>query len=310
MEDAHGPLINPYLAVGLGVLAVSFSSIFTKMADAPPTVIAFYRLGLATLVLLPFALRGLPLKELRSISRQDLKLAFAAGSLLALHFTVWITSLNYTSIASSTVLVTMQPLFVIAGSFLILKERIGTVALLATGLALTGSIIVGISDFQVGEQALYGDFLALMGAGFVAGYVLIGRSLRARLCVVSYTFLVYGSCTLVLLGFCLATSAPLYPYPGTDWYCFIALALIPTLLGHSVFNWALRYVKATVVSVSILGEPVGASILAYFIFAETPAMLQVLGGLVIMGGITVFYLATRQEESRPRTVGLPVSDKI
>lgn len=299
MEQAdrnHSPFINPYLAVGLGVVAASFSSLFTKMADAPPTVIAFYRLGLATLILLPFALRGLPLRELRGITRRDLKLAFAAGVLLALHFTVWITSLNYTSIASSTVLVTMQPLFVVIGSFLILKERIGTVPLVAAGMALGGSIIIGISDLQIGGQALYGDILAFMGAGFVAGYVLIGRSLRSHLCVLSYTLLVYGTATLVLLGFCLATSAPLYPYPGTDWYCFIALALVPTLLGHSVFNWALRYVKATVVSVSILGEPVGATILAYFIFAETPALLQALGGAVIIGGISLFIVATRQEE--------------
>ncbi len=299
---------NPYLAVGLGVVAVSFSSIFTKLSCAPPIVIAFYRLGLAVLILLPFALRGQPFQELRRLDRRDLQAALISGVLLALHFTVWITSLNYTSVASSTVLVTMQPLFVVAGSFLVLKEPVGRLSLLAAALALCGSIMVGISDFQIGGQALYGDILAFMGAAFVAGYVLIGRHLRTHMSVVAYTFLVYSAAALTLFGFCILTGTPLYPYPGVEWVYFAALALIPTLLGHSVFNWALRYVKATLVSVSILGEPVGATILAYLIFAETPSALQVLGGVVIIVGIALFMTTSRPEKNqrkRTRTSGRP-----
>lgn len=296
---------NPYLAVALGVAAISFSSIFTKLSGAPPIVIAFYRLGLASLVLLPLAMRGLPFQEIKRLDRRDLRYAFISGVLLALHFTVWITSLNYTSVASSTVLVTMQPLFVVAGSFLILKEPIGRTALLAAGMALCGSIIVGISDFQIGGQALYGDILAFMGAAFVAGYMLIGRRLRAHMSVVAYTFLVYGAATLTLFGFCVLSATPLYPYPKVEWIYFAALALIPTLLGHSIFNWALRYVKATLVSVGILGEPVGATILAYLIFAETPSGLQVLGGAIIIAGIALFMSASHSEPEPKAAAGAP-----
>lgn len=289
--------IHPCLAVGLGVVAISFSSIFTKLSGAPPVVIAFYRLGLAALLLAPFALRGKPRAEITRMGKRDLGLALAAGVLLALHFTVWITSLHYTSVASSTVLVTMQPLFVVAGSFLIFRERLAGPALFAGGLALCGSILVGIGDFQIGGRALYGDLLAFSGAAFVAGYFLIGRRLRANISVVAYTFLVYGAATLTLGCFCLLAAAPLYPYPAVEWAYFAALALVPTLLGHSVFNWALRYVRATLVSVSILGEPVGATILAYFIFAEVPGGLQLLGGAVIITGIGLFMAASRGEKS-------------
>lgn len=291
---AARPPVNPYLAVLLGVLAVSFSSIFTKLAEAPSTVIAFYRLGLATLMIAPFTIRGANRAALRSLHPRALILALASGLLLALHFTVWIASLEYTSIASSTVLVTMQPLFVVTGGVLFLGERIVPQGLLGAALALIGSVMIGINDFQVGGQALWGDLLAFSGALFVAGYMLIGRFLRATLDVVPYTFLVYGSASFFLGLASTATGQPLGPYPTTTWLYFIGLAFLPTILGHSVFNWSLRWVKAAVVSVCILGEPVGASILAYFIFGQTPTPLQVAGGLIIIGGLAFFLNTTRK----------------
>lgn len=285
--------INPYLAVLVGVLAAAFSSIFTKLADAPALVIAFYRLFFTVLLILPFTLAG-STREIRSMTRRDFFLASLSGVLLALHFTVWITSLNYTSIASSTVLVTMQPLFVVAGGYFIFKERISMPALAGAGLALAGSIIIGVSDFRLGGQALWGDILAFSGAAFIAGYVLIGRSLRARLSLLPYIFVVYGVTALTLLLGNLLTGTSLYPYSGMTWLTFVALAMIPTILGHTVFNWALRYVKAAVVSVSILGEPVGASILAYFIFNQVPTPTQLFGGAVIITGLVIFIKSTSE----------------
>ncbi|MTI80266.1 MAG: DMT family transporter [Firmicutes bacterium] len=286
MED-NKPLINPYLAVVLGVLAAGFSSIFTKLAEAPPLIIAFYRLGFTVLLLTPITYYT-GSNELKRIGRRDLMLAGLSGVLLAMHFAVWITSLNYTTVASSTVLVTMQPLFVIAGGYFLYKEKLTRKGMVGAAMALMGSIIIGINDFQVGGQALWGDLLAFAGAIFVAGYVLIGRSLRARLSLFPYVIMVYTASAITLLLCSLAFNLPLYPYDKLTWIWFLLLAVVPTIFGHTVFNWALRYVKAAVVSVSILGEPVGATILAYFILNEVPTTLQLMGGSIIITGLYVF----------------------
>ncbi|NLK52787.1 MAG: DMT family transporter [Syntrophomonadaceae bacterium] len=288
MDQGREPVFNPYLAVVLGVAAVSFASIFTRLITAPPLIIAFYRLAFTVLLLSPWALSRAGRSELITIRGKDLALALLAGVFLAVHFVVWITSLQYTSIASSTVLVTMQPLFVVTLGFLFLKEKINRISALGALVALTGSIIVGAGDFRLGGMAFWGDLLAFAGAFFVAVYVLIGRSLRSRFSLFPYVFLVFSSAALSLLLFNLFTRLPLYPYPASDWLWFVALALIPTIFGHTVFNWALRYVQAAVVSVSILGEPVGATFLGYLVFREVPGVFQLVGGLVIISGLFLF----------------------
>ncbi len=289
------PLINPYLAIFLGVAGSGFSAIFTKMADAPPMVIAFYRLGFTVLLLAPFTFRHGAGEVLR-MGKRDIVLASLSGFMLALHFAVWIASLDYTSIASSTVLVTMHPLFVIAGGYLFYRERIKLVGLLGAAMAILGSVLIGISDFRVGGQALYGDLLAFSGAVFMAGYVLIGRGLRKYLGLLPYLFVVYGMACLVLLACSFLMKNPLGPYPGWTWVYFLALALVPTIGGHTVFNWALKYVKAAVVSVSILGEPIGATILAYIIFHQVPTALQLTGGSIIIAGLALFIWSSRGGE--------------
>ncbi|WP_459908755.1 DMT family transporter [Desulfotomaculum defluvii] len=271
----------------LGVLAAGFSSIFTKLAEAPPLIIAVYRLGFTVLIIAaPTYFSGR--KELCRINKKDFVFACLSGVFLALHFAVWISSLNYTSVASSTVLVTMQPLFVITGGYFLYKERVGRQGLVGAALALGGSILIGINDFQVGGQALLGDVLAFAGAFFVAVYVLIGRHLRFRMALLPYTFIVYGAATLVLLLLNVVFGSSFYPYPTMTWVWFLCLAIFPTIFGHSLFNWALKYVKAAVVSVSILGEPVGATILAYFIFQEVPTVMQLAGGCIIILGLYIF----------------------
>jgi drug/metabolite transporter (DMT)-like permease len=288
------PLVNPYLAVVLGVLAMAFSSIFTKLAEAPPLIIAFYRLGFTVLLLAPITYTT-GRHELRQISKRDLMLAALSGVLLAMHFAVWITSLNYTTVASSTVLVTMQPLFVIAGGYFLYQEKLTKKGFTGAALALCGSIIIGINDFQVGGQALFGDLLAFSGAIFIAGYMLIGRNLRNRLSLFPYVFMVYSASVITLLLCSLSFDLPLYPYDKLTWLWLILLAIVPTIFGHTVFNWALRYVKAAVVSVSILGESVGATILACFIFKEIPTMLQITGGLIIITGLYIFISSVVEE---------------
>lgn len=291
----ENPAFNPYLAVILAVVATAFASIFTKLASAPPNVIAFYRLAFTVLLLAPLALNAPGRRELRQISGRDLALATLAGAFLAMHFALWIASLRLTTVASSTVLVTMQPLFVVAGGYFFFKEKIPLAGLTGGALALSGSVLIGFGDFQAGGQALWGDILAFGGAFMVALYILIGRSLRSRLSLFPYVFIVYGSAALFLLLINIAGHTPLYPYPVMDWVWFLALAVVPTILGHTVFNWALRYVQAAVVSVSILGEPLGATIMAYFIFKETPGLWQITGGLAIIAGLYAFITATHRK---------------
>ncbi|MFZ5651532.1 MAG: DMT family transporter [Bacillota bacterium] len=291
----RGPLINPYIAILMAVLAAAFSSIFTKLSTAPPLAIAFYRLLFTVLMIAPLSINKKGLRELAGIGSRDLLMALLSGFFLAAHFAVWITSLSYTSISSSTVLVTMQPLFVIAGGILFLGEKIRRAGLAGAALSLAGSMLIGINDFKVGGMALYGDLLAFSGAVFVAAYFLIGRNLRGKLSLFTYVFLVYGTSAVVLLCFNLLAGSPLYPYPAADWVWFAALALVPTIFGHTVFNWALKYVKAAVVSVSVLGEPVGATMLAYFIFGQAPTVLQVAGGIVIITGLYIFIRSSFNE---------------
>ena len=299
METIEKPTFNPYLAVVLAILAMAFASIFVRLSTAPPMIIAFYRMALTFLILAPLALTHSGCAELRGMNKRDLGAAATAGLFLAIHFTVWNASLEYTSIASSTVLVTMQPLFVITLGFLFLKEKVNTKSLAGAALALTGSILVGASDFQIGGKAIFGDILAFSGAFFIAVYFMIGRNLRGKLSLFPYVFLVYGTAAVFLLIANLLARIPLYPYPTMDWLWFLALAIIPTIGGHTVYNWALRYVKTIVVSVSFLGEPVGATILGFLIFREIPGPMQLLGGIVIIAGLYIFLTAARSENGSP-----------
>jgi len=281
------PPVNPYAVLFAAIVGVSFGSFLAKLADAPALIIATYRNGLAAVILAPFALMWCR-EEIKTLSRRDMTAAFASGVFLAFHFATWILSLDYTSVASSTVLVTLQPVFVVLGSYLFLKETVPLKALSAGLLAIAGSIIIGFSDFQIGGSALWGDFLALSGAVLIAGYVLIGRRLRQRLSLTLYTFIVYGCCTVTLVFMDLLTGTPLAPYSPRNWLLFLAMALIPTIMGHSLLNWNLKYLPASTVSVSVLGEPIGASILAGIFLGELPTALQITGASLILIGIYFF----------------------
>lgn len=283
------PWINPYLAILVGVFAVSFSSILVRLATAPPLIIAVYRLVFTFCFLAPFSLSGGAV-ALRGMTRREVILSAASGVFLALHFVSWFTSLKYTSIASSVVLVTTQPLFVVLGSFVFFKERVSRKALYGVLLAFAGSLVIGATDFQLGGRAFIGDLYALFAAVMVSGYLLLGRRLRGNVGLAGYTFVTYGASSLVLIATVLASQLPFYPYPERDWLVFGALALVCTVLGHTVFNWVLRYVPASVVSVSVLGEPLGAILWAAVFFGENPTLRQAIGGGLIFAGL---YLFTR-----------------
>ena len=285
------PWINPYLAILVGVFAVSFSAIFVRLSTAPPLAIAAYRLIFTFCFLAPFALWG-GAPSLRGMTMRQVLLCASSGVFLALHFVTWFISLKYTSIASSVVLVTTQPLFVVLGSWIFFKERVPRVGLYGGGLAFIGSVVIGATDFQLGRQAFIGDMLALFAAVMVSGYLLIGRRLRGGVPLTGYTFVTYGASALVLSVAALAAGVPFYPYPAQDWVIFVALALVCTILGHTVFNWVLRYVQASVVSVSVLGEPLGAILWAAVFLGENPTLRQGIGGAIIFSGLYLFTRVT------------------
>ncbi|MES0359378.1 MAG: DMT family transporter, partial [Anaerolineales bacterium] len=280
------PFAPPLLVIAIGILAVSTGSIFVRYAQvyAPSIVIAAYRLGLATLFLAPLALLK-HRSELKRIEGRNRMLAIVSGVFLALHFATWISSLEYTTVVSSVVLVSTAPLWVALLSPLTIKEPLTRPVLIGMGLAFIGVVIVGVSDIcslQGGRllcppfdefirgEAFIGDLLALAGAWMAAGYLLIGRRLRVGISLIPYIFVVYGIAALVLIIFMFASGQSAVGYPPITYVWLILLALIPQLMGHSSFNWALGYLSAAFVSITLLGEPIGSAVLAYFLLQETP----------------------------------------
>ncbi len=287
------PKLNPYIALAIGVISVSTSAIMVKFSSAPSGIIAFYRILFSVLLMLPVFVFKYK-HELKSIGKKDWILTAISGVFLALHFILWFESLNYTSVASSTVLVTLQPLFAFVGVYLFFKEKITGKAILSGLLAIAGSVIISWGDFKLSGMALWGDILALIACALVTAYLLFGQNVRKRLSLVTYTFLVYGISAFSLFVYVLIMKEPLGPYPAGDWVCFILLAIFPTLLGHTLFNWSLKWLSTTTISMAILFEPVGAAILAYYLLDENLIWTQIVGGIIVMIGISIFLLDERK----------------
>ncbi|MFV9506210.1 MAG: DMT family transporter [Oscillochloridaceae bacterium umkhey_bin13] len=286
----------PYLVLFVGVLIASTASILVRYAQGagvPSLTIAAGRLALAALILTPLAwTRVAP--ELRGLQRRDLALALASGAFLAVHFASWISSLAYTSVASSAALVATNPLWVGLVSLLIFRERLSWPTLAGIGITLLGTLLIGISDSTNSTQPnpLLGNLLALIGAATVSGYLLIGRNLRQRLSVLAYIYVVYSTAAVILVLWALVTGQAVFGFPAYAYLLILGLALGPQLLGHTAFNYALSTVSATFVAVAILGEPIGSALLALVLFGEQFAPLQLAGFVLLLIGI---YVAARAE---------------
>ena len=284
------PAVSPRVGLAAAVAAVSAGAILVRLSDAPSSVAAFYRVLFTTLPLAAVAAwryRG----EFARIRTRDLVFAVLSGVALAVHFAAWFESLRWTSVAASVTLVQAQPVFVSIGAWLLLRERVTRRMAAGIAVAVGGMASMSLGDFlggvAVGPRPLYGNALALAGAVAAAGYVLAGRSLRQRISLVPYVTVVYGVCAVVLLGFVLVGGHPLTGYPAREWLLFAGLAVGPGLLGHTVLNWALAHLESSVVSVSLLGEPVGATLLAFVLLSEAPTPATVAGGCVVLVGIYV-----------------------
>jgi drug/metabolite transporter (DMT)-like permease len=283
----------PWLVLALAVLAISFGGPLTRLANAHPLAVAAWRLGLSLLVVVAFLAVGRGYREWRRLSRNELGAALAAGLFLALHFWSWIASLNLTTVAASVVLVNTQPVIVAVLSAALLGEAPGRRQWVGIVIAVLGALLVAAPDLSISAgaspRALLGDLLALVGAVTAALYFLVGRRLRATLGLWPYVALVYGACFVVLVVFAAAVGAPLVPQPRREIAIFAALALGPMLIGHTGCNWALRYLRAYVVNVALLGEAVGATVLAAALpgIREVPPLTTLAGGALILAGIAV-----------------------
>ncbi len=283
----------PLLVIFIGVLSVSASAIFVKLSTAESGTIAFYRMFLSVLIMLPLFLKN-NLHELKENRSRDWVFSTIAGILLAFHFILWFESLRYTSVASSTVLVTLQPLFAIFGTYFFFKEKITLKSVLAMIIAIGGSFLISWGDFQVGGTAFYGDILALIACALVTGYMLFGQDLRRRIGLTTYTIIVYTVSAVTLAIYMLVKGESFTTDDPMNWLWFLLLAIVPNLLGHNLFNWALKYVSANTISIAILFEPVGASIMAFLVFGEVLISSQYIGGAIVIIGILLYVIDFKQ----------------
>lgn len=295
------------LALLTAILATSSSSVLIRFAqaDAPSLVIAALRLTCASLLLAPLVITRYR-AELASLTRWEIILGMISGVFLAAHFATWISSLEFTTVASSVVFVSTGPLWVALLSPLFLNERITRAAMLGLIIAILGGTIIGLSDtcaWHNGPQcpqlsqilqgrAMWGNLLALMGAWTVSGYLIIGRKLRGarNMSLIPYIFVVYSMAAVVLIVVMYSAGQSPLGYPARAYGWIFLLAAFPQLIGHSTYNWVLRYIPATLVAIITLVEPIASAVLAYFLLRETPSSGVLLGGLLILVGI---YLASK-----------------
>jgi drug/metabolite transporter (DMT)-like permease len=285
-------LVRTFAGVSIGIIAISFASIFIKFCDDVPSImIATYRLTLSSIILLIIAKsKGI---RLSSFNKKHLLLGMLGGLFLSLHFSFWISSLKFTSVASSVVLVATNPIFVGIFSYLFFKEKQPTELILGIVLSFSGSIILAVGDSGLqgltvqNPSFLLGDILAFLGAIMASGYLVVGSKLREEMDVLSYTSMVYTFSAFFLLIASISLGLPFAGYKQSSYFYMVLLAIIPQLIGHTAFNWALKHLKASMVAITILGEPIGASILAYIILGETIKSFQSIGIILIFLAIII-----------------------
>lgn len=293
MTNTRSPLPRWVLLALLvaGIAAISFSSIFIRWSHAPSSVMAMNRLFITAVLMLPFVIRSKP--DLRALRPGDWGLMAVSGLFLALHFLFWMESLAYTSVASSTIILALEPIFILAGAFWLFKERTTRKAILGLAVAILGAALIGWGDIGVSGKALTGDLLSLAGTAAVAAHLLVGQRMASRVPSLFYSAFVFTVSGIAFLGYNLIRGIALVSYPPREWGIFLLLAIVPTVFGHVLFNWLLQYVNAVTVSMSVLGEPVGATILAFALLGEKLTLPQLAAGLVIIWGVWYFLRHNR-----------------
>lgn len=278
----------------ISIIAISFASIIVKWSDAPSTILAMYRMIIASILILPIAWikRG----EFKKLTKRNWLFLFFSGSFLALHFALWFGSLKLTTVASSTIILALQPVVALVGGFILFKERTTKFALITMGTAIIGVMIIGWGDIGLSKDAIIGDILSFLSVIAVVSYLLIGQSIVRKISHWIYSFCVFMFAALMLAIYNFITSTNFVGYESREWGIFLLLAIFPTV-AHVIFNWLLNYVNSTTISMSVLGEPVGASILAVWLLGEHLIGWQIFGGLIVLIAVFLFLIQQQQRIS-------------
>lgn len=279
------------LPLTISIIAISFSAIFVKWSDAPASVLSMYRMLFASILMLPIVWKHRD--EFKNIEKKDWFFLFFSGSFLALHFVLWFGSLKLTTVASSTIILALQPIVSLVGGFLLFRERTTLSALMTMGIAIIGAMMIGWGDFGLSKDAIMGDVLSFLSVISVVGYLLIGQTIVKKVSHWLYSFCVFFSAALILIIYNFITGVDFGGYPAKEWGIYLLLATVPTV-SHVINNWLLKYVNATTISMSILGEPVGSTFLAYILLHERLVPWQIAGGLLVLVGV-FFFMAQKQK---------------
>ena len=288
---------HPMIMIVIGVIGISLSAIFVKFSTAPSSVTAAFRLLWTVLLMTPVVFGKKEVRnELFHIDKQTFLLSAFSGLFLAIHFVLWFESLAHTTVASSTTIVCTEVIWVSLGFCLFLKGKLSKKAILAIAVTLIGSVLIAYSDSFSGGSHFYGDMLSLLAAIAVAAYTLIGRIVRKKASTAVYTYIVYSVCAAVLVILCVIQRHPLFGFGTSAVAVGLLLAIFSTILGHSIFSWCLKYFSPSFVAASKLCEPVVAAIFAIFLFQEIPTVFQLIGGVLILGGV-LYYSRIESEEN-------------
>ncbi|PGC29400.1 EamA family transporter [Bacillus pseudomycoides] len=275
------------LPLAVSIIAISFAAVFVKMSSAPSSILSMYRLWIIVLFMLPIVWKKR--EEFRRIQKRDWYFLIGSGFFLALHFLLWFASLKFTTVASSTIILALQPIVSLVGGFFLFKERTTYSAIATMGIAILGVMCIGWGDLGLSGEAIFGDILSFLSVIAVVGYLFIGQTTVKKVSHWIYSFTVFAFAGIFIAIYNVVMNVPFTGYSTWDWWIFILLAIVPTA-SHMINNWLLNYVNATTISMSILGEPVGASILAFFLLGEKLNSMQVIGSVLVLCGVSIFLL--------------------
>jgi drug/metabolite transporter (DMT)-like permease len=293
---------NVGLLLTISIIAISFAAIFVKWSEAPASILSMYRMYLACVLLLPMVY--MKRREFIKLSRREWLFLFIAGVFLALHFALWFESLKLTTVASSTIILSLQPIVALLGGFLIYKERTSISTLITIGISIIGVVIIGWGDFGLSSKSvIIGDILSFLSVLAIVGYLLIGQNKVKQISHWTYSFCVFFFAALILNIYNLLVGIPIGGYDTREWGIFILLAIFPTI-AHVIYNYLLNYVNTTTISMSILGEPVGAIILAIILLDEPIVGLQIVGGFFVLLGVFLFLIQQRKLTQQDKTNSL------
>lgn len=297
--------VSPAIPLLIGMLAISFAPILVRYSHAPVSVQGMYRMLFTFVLMLPFGTKQLG--AVRHISKKDWLLLVLAGIFLALHFLLWMASLTYTSIASSTILLALEPVFVMVGAYFLFRDRANRYAIIGMIIALIGAMGIGSGDIALSSRAFYGDMLSFLGALAVSVNMLLAKQIMKRVSSYLYSCIVFGITTICFFIYNVTMGISMTDYAQREWIVFLLLAIVPTVFGHLIFNWLLKYVKPATISMSVLAEPVGASLLGMVLFSEMISGFQLVSGAFIIVGLILYMRAEKQPPPVKQPAEQPIS---